>query len=279
MTRVRSRTSGAIVLLALSATAGRVAAQGTLPKDAVWTLEGSSGGYCIWYLADPVLARELVPSSTALLPAGSGSDLPAVLASTIREEPKYSQWIPGTICVGFYQRITSEGRTIAEAKPNRPMLMIATNSLAAQGAHGVPAANQYLIDFMTNDHAISSAADRAGVEMADIEMTSRSRLVGEDPTVTLSFGGIAISWSGHAVADSGVGKTRSVSFGYGGPKSASWQVTSESAPKSSRLIVAVLWVEGKNSLAKVLKASPARPIGPEMRGGAATLTFHAVTKK
>lgn len=270
--------SGVIAVAAWCAGAGNLAAQGTLPKDATWTLEGSRGGYCIWYLADPELARQMVTSATSLVPAGTGGDLPVLIASTIREEPKYAQWIPGAICFGFYQRVTSGGRTIAEAKGNRPLIAIATNSIAAQGARGVPGANQYLIDFMTSDRGVANAADAIGVDMSMLEITVRSKLEGDDPNVTLSFSGIHIDWAGHSLADSSVGKTRSVSFGYGGPKSANWQITSEAAPQSSRLMVAALLVEGKNSLAKVLKASPARAIGPEERGGPATITFHAVTK-
>ena len=82
-------------------------AQATLPKDATWSLEGAQGGYCIWYLADPVLARTPVPSSTSLLPAGTGADVPGAGPGYIRDEPKFAQWIPGTICVGFYQRVST----------------------------------------------------------------------------------------------------------------------------------------------------------------------------
>ena len=271
------RGKGALALALALVLAGRAGAQATLHTDDSWTLEGSKGGYCIRYLADPVLARELVPKSASLVPAGSGGDLPILLAGTIKEEPKFAQWVPGAICIGFYQRVISAGHTIAQAR-SRP-IMIATNSIAAQAAHGVPGANQYLIDFMTDDRSVASAADRIGVDMSAIEMVKKTHVEGDDPTVTISFAGVKINWSGHAVADSSVGKTHSVSFGYGGPKSAAWLVTNESTPQSARLMVAVLWVEGKNSFAKVLQTSPVRAIGPEERGGSATLTFHAVTRK
>ena len=156
--------------------------------------------------------------------------------------------------------------------------MIATSAIAAQGAHGVPGANQYLLDFMTNDHGVSNAAGDIGLDMTTIEQLSRSRVVGDDPTVTLTFSGVQLFWSGHALADSSVGKTRSVSFGYGGPRSANYQVTLETTPKTSRSMLATIWIDGKNNLAKVLIASPARAIGPQDDNGSATLTFHAVTK-
>lgn len=267
---------GAAVIACVAASVA--SAQAVPPKDIEWTLEGGMGGYCIWYLADPALARKLVPSSTSLVPAGTGGELPALLASTIREEPKFAQWIPGSICLGFYQRIVSAGRTIAEGKPGKPVI-IATSSIAAQAAHGVPGANHYLIDLMTNDRGVSNAADGIGVDMSSIQMVRRSPLEGEDPNVILTLDGIQITWAGHAIADSSVGRTRGVSFGYGGPKSINWLINMESSPQSSRLMVGVLLVGGGNNLAKVLKASPVRAIGPESRGGTATMTFHTVTKK
>jgi len=272
------RVPGTAAAMALLLVAPRLVAQGSVPKDAAWTLQGANGSYCIWYLADPELARKMVPAATSLVPAGSGGDLPMLLAGTIREEPKFAQWIPGAICVGFYQRVVSDGRTIAEAKPGKPVI-IATNSIAAQGAHDVPGANQYLMDLMTNDRGVANAADRAGVDMSTIELVRKTPLEGEDPNNILTMAGIEITWAGHAITDSSVGKTRAVSFGYGGPKSANWLINMEATPQSSRLMVAVLLVGGGNTLAKVLKASPVRAIGPEERGGTATLTFHAVTKK
>jgi hypothetical protein len=257
---------------------GGLAAQAVLPQDATWTLEGSQGGYCIWYLADPAIARKMVPSSTVLTPAGAGAGLPIILASTIREEPRFAQWIPGSICIGFYQRVSSGNHTLAEGKANRPVIL-ALSSLAAQDAHGVAGASEYLLAFMTDNRNLSSAADRIGVDMGGLEYLSRLRVEGGDAAVTITVDGTQISWSGHPLADSSVAKTRSVSFGYGGPKSADWLVRLESTPAAGRMMVGNLSVDGRNILAKALLASPARAIGPEESGGTITLVFHAVTKK
>lgn len=264
-------------LLAACLTAGALPGQAQLPHDASWTFEGSQGGYCIWYLADPDIARKMVPSSTVLTPAGTGADLPVLLASTIREEPRFAQWIPGVICLGFYQRISAGDHTVAEAKEDRP-LIVATSSLAAENAHGAEGATRYLLSFMTNNHDVSDAADRLGVSMDDLDYLSRLRLEGGDPSVTIKLAGIVISWSGHAIADSSVGTTRSMSFGYGGPKSVPWLLRLETTPASSRSIVGNLSISGRNDLAKALLASPVRAMGPEESGGSSTLTFHAATR-
>ena len=52
----------------------------------------------------------------------------------------------------------------------------------------------------------------------------------------------------------------------------------ESAPTTSRFLSGNLQIEGHNTLAKALLASPVRAIGPEETGGATTVTFHTGTK-
>ena len=272
-----TRITGVVALLVAGA-APALAGQATLPVADTWTLEGNRGGYCIWYLADPDLARKMVPSSTQLTPAGTGAGLPSLLVSIIREEPRFAQWIPGAICFGLYQRVSSGSRSLAEGKPNRP-IVIATSSLAAQNAHGVEGATDYLLDFLTDNRSLASAADRIGVDMNMLEYVSRVRVEGGDPAVTINLSGTIIDWSGHALSDSSVGRTRSVSFGYGGPKSANRLVRLELAPASSRLVVGSLSIDGRNNLAKALLASPARPIGPQESGGKGSIMFHGATKK
>lgn len=262
--------------LALAAGAGPVVAQA--PADVQWSLEGNRGSYCIWYLADPDLARRMVPSGTTLLPAGTGRGLPPLLARTVQDEPRFAQWIPGAICLGSYQRVTSDGRTLAAGKADRPVI-VATSSLAAREARGFPSASSYLIDFMTDQRSLARAADDAGFGMSGIKVITRTRVGEDDPEVSITVDGVHITWSGHAIGDSGVGTTRSVSFGYASGRGSRWLIELESAPASSRLMVGTLEVDGRNTLAKALKASPGRAIGPEESGGTTSWTFHKATRR
>jgi len=265
----------AVALVALSAHVGRVQAQRL--AEVQWSLEGNRGSYCIWYLADPDLARSMVPSSIALAPAGTGAGLPPLLARTVQDEPRFAQWIPGAICIGAFDRVTSAGRTVAQGKSGRPVI-VATNSLAASEARGFPTATSYLIDFMTDQRSLSRAADAAGFSMDGITVLTKQQVGADDPRVSITVAGVQITWSGHAIGDSGVGKTRSMSFGYGSGRAASWLIDLESAPASTRLMAGSLEVDGRNTLARALKASPVRGIGPEDSGGAVTMTFHPGTR-
>jgi hypothetical protein len=262
-------------LLALSLGFRPVVAQ--VPAEVRWSLEGNRGSYCIWYLADPELARHMVLSGTALAPAGTGAGLPPLLARTVQDEPRFAQWIPGSICVGAYQRVTSDGRILAQEKRDRPVI-VATSALAVQGPRGFAGASHVLIDFMTDQRALARAADADGFGMSGIKVITRLRVGADDPEVAISLDGVQIVWSGHAIGDSGVGRTRSMSFGYATSRSANWLIDLEWAPASSRTMVGALQVDGLNTLAKALKASPVRAIGPEESGGTTTFTFRSATR-
>ena len=156
-------------------------------------------------------------------------------------------------------------------------MILATSSLAASGARGFSAASSYLIDFMTDQGSLAHAADGIGVGMGGIKLITRTRVGADDPEVSIVIEGTQITWSGHAIGDSGVGKTRSVSFGYGTGRGPGWLVELESVPESSRLLVGTLEIDGRNTLAKALKASPGRAIGPLESGGTAVLKFQKGT--
>ena len=270
------RPSGAALLMALALGAGRLAGQ--QPADVQWSLEGGHGSYCIWYLADPELARQMVPGGTELTPAGDGAGLAPLLARTVQDEPRFSQWIPGAICISSYDRVTSAGRVLAQSKPNRPVI-VATSSLAVKGARGFPTATRYLIDFMTDQRSLARAADGIGVGMSGITVITRTRVGADEPEVLIDVDGVRITWSGHAIGEPSVGKTRSVSFGYASGRVSGWMIDEESTPATARLMAGTLEVDGRNTLARALKASPGRAMGPEESGGTVVLSFHPGTRK
>jgi hypothetical protein len=267
---------GVASLVVMATSAGRGAAQAT--PGTRWTLEGNQGSYCIWYLADPDVAKLLVPSETVLTPAGTGAGLHPLLMRYVRDEPRLAQWIPGSICIGFFDRVTAEGKTLAQSRPDRPVI-IAINSLAAQDARGIAGAGRYLLDVMTDQGALARAAAELGVNMDGIKIVRRPRSAGDDPEVLIDVAGVQINWSGHAVRDSSVGTTRSVSFGYAGRRNTNGLMVFESTPATTRLMVGALEVAGRNTLAKALKTSPARAIGPQEFGGTTFLTFQQATKR
>ncbi len=247
------------------------------PSPVQWTLSGARGGYCIWYLADSATVRRFVPKHVTLTTAGDGAALTPFLARTVQDEPRFAGWIPGSICLHFYAKISRDGKVIAAADPGH-MLVIATNAVAAHAAEGVAGATLYLVNFMTDDRSVQKAAQDVGVDMDKVSVTTRVGTEGGDSDVVIELGGVVINWTGHPSGEPSVGTTHSMSFGYAGARTVKWLLRLDQQPAGSRVMVGSLQISGKNALATALKASPVRDIGPELSGGTATLTFQPAPK-
>lgn len=239
-----------------------------------WTFTDARGGFCIWYLADPDLARELVPKGTVLRPAGDGVGLPAAVTRVIQDEPRFGTWVPATICVNLFGQVAADGRTLATAKADEPILIM-THSLAASSPRGVSAADHYLVELGTDRGSLARAAELLGARSFDRSVSIRKSPDSDDDEVELKLGKTKIFWQGHRTGAARVGTTRSMSFGYAGLRTTNWQVEFEFTPSETFLMVGALRVEGKDDLGKALRASPIRTVGPSEQGGAATLTFQA----
>ncbi len=237
-----------------------------------WSLDGSRGSFCIWYLADPAIAAKLADHAA---PASAGDGLPRALTQVIRDEPKFAQWVPGVVCVGFYDSVRV-GTKVTRAKPDHPVLVV-TEAIKAAGPRHVATASYLLLDIATDRGDLARAADDAGFSTADASRISRPADPGQDPDVTIRLSGTEITWNGHPFGDASVGMTRSMSFGYGGERSADWSVQLQAAPDSTRPMVGALRIDGKSSLAKALKSSPIREVGPWEGGGSVDLVFQRVT--
>lgn len=266
---IRSAVAASL-LLALAA--GAVQAQ---EKEAVLQLGESKGSFCIWYLVDPALAPALAPAGVSFTTAGTMPGLTPFLARVIQDEPQFAAWIPAAICLGRYGTATLDGRQVARAKGDGALLIM-TRWIAAKDPLDVSGTAGMLVELATDHGGIGRPLNEFGVGVDDRSLTILPGNEGGDSETTFKVGKTRISWVGHPTGDPRVASTRTMSFGYAGMRKSAWRITEEVAPGESRLMVGALRVEGKDDLAKALKASPIRAVGPFEQGGTATLTLHRV---
>ncbi len=238
-----------------------------------WTLHDARGGFCIWYLADPELVREIIPKDvTTQAASGVGSGLPPALARVIQDEPRFASWIPGAICVGVYASASVDGKEVVAAKGGDRVTVV-THSLAAVDPRGIPGAGHYLIDLGTDRGSLARAGELAGIKTSDRSVDINKVPDSDDDEVEVKIGKAKIHWQGHPTGVSRVDSTRSMSFGYAGLRLSSWEVQVEAAPMEVQAVVGALRIEGKDDLSRVLRASPIRYVGPIERGGVTTFRF------
>ncbi len=243
------------------------------PADTEWTLNDAQGSFCIWYLGDPDLVRELVPKDVVTQAASAvGAALPPALARVIQDEPRFAAWVPGAICVGLYASATVDGKQVVAAKDGDRVSVI-THSVAAVDARGIVGSGHYLIELATDRGGLARAGELAGVRTYDRSVDISKVPDSEDDEIELKLDKAKIFWQGHPTGPTRVDSTRSMSFGYAGLRLSSWEVRIDAAPTEVQAVVGALRIEGKDDLSQVLRASPIRFVGPIERGGVTTIRF------
>lgn len=262
---IRTAVTASVMMLLLF---GVVAAQ---EREMHLTLTDARGGYCISYLVDPAIATELAPEGTQLALAGKWTGLSPFLARVIRDEPQFAAWIPAAICIGRYGMASVDGREVVRAKTGKAVTLI-TSWVAAVDPLRVDGARAVLLDISADEGRILRPLHAFGLSLEERDPAILPG-EGDDVQVDLKLGKTKISWIGHPTGDPRVGSTQTMSFGYRGSRNAIWQVTATVSPGESRLMVGALRVEGKDILAKALKSSPIRAVGPQDTGGTAEFVF------
>lgn len=237
----------------------------------LWRWVDAQGGFCVWYLADPAIAQELVPPETLLRPASATASIPEVLLRIVQDEPRFAEWIPGMFCVGRYTTVAADGVPAGSMDKDRPMLLT-MSALAVAAAYGQDAGWQ-LTTIGLDAGRLDRVADEAWIGGEDARIRDRTGLAGEDTQWELSQSGVKLIWSGHPTGIFRVGTTRTMSFGYAGAQNSMWLIDYRSAPAEEQPQVGALRIEGNGALARALKSSPMRTVGPLARGGETTLSF------
>ena len=253
----------------LLAGGGGLAAQST---EQLWRWIDGQGGFCIWYLAAPDIAPALVSPGTRLRTVGETQGLPPVIIRIVQDEPRFAEWIPGSVCVGLYVDVAADGTPVGHMEDGRPILLTLT-AVAAHAPHGQAEAEWYLREIGLDAGRLDRAASGASIATEDRRLRTRTGLEGEDDTWELELDGARLVWNGRPTGENRVGSTRSMSFGYAGERNSRFLVVVRTAPAEEQQQLGALRVEGRGPLAQALKSSPIRTVGPLERGGELTVTF------
>ncbi|MEA2723579.1 MAG: hypothetical protein QOH59_1350 [Gemmatimonadales bacterium] len=238
----------------------------------VWTIEGLSTGQCVRFLVEPGLARRGVYEKVRLLPASQDEGLHSALRSAIEGQPEFASWIPSSLCLFYSDALTVGGRRFGgKGSRKRPMIGMWTVAATEQGSG---ARRDVLLDFVAVGGGLSQAAANAKVKLGEAQ-SSVSKVPGTDNELyELRIGDTRLTWNGRAVGDSTrIEQPIQESWLGKGTSGTVWRIDAAFKPEWSRALVGMLKVEGKDDLAKALKASPIRFVGPVYLGGGGQLRF------
>lgn len=238
-----------------------------------WVLDDARGGFCIWYLTDPEQAPELLPKGSTPRPASSVSGLPEVLQRVVRDEPRFSSWIPAVLCLGRYATSQAGSQIMDRAKKDQPVI-VAWQAIAVSDAYGVAGADWLMVDLGGDVPRLQQHANRSSIGLGDRTLRN-NRVKGDTIENDWEFraDGMKLFWTGRQIGDPRPGATQSMTLGYAGARNTYWKVSLEQAPGHERNLIGSLRIEGKSDLANAMKSSPVRAVSPAALGGRTTMSF------
>jgi hypothetical protein len=256
-----------LAAVALGVGASRAAAQ---KADETWRFDGLRNGYCIEFLVDSALIRSLLPEGATPMRADRMQNLHPAIARTVADQPEYGPWTPASACFFMFDQVVVAGRPLPASGAAGEMIGFVSYSarlLEDRGRGG-----DVLDMLVVSNWKGMRSADEQGLRLERSRPTVEDLPNSTSRRISMKIGGTTLRWEGRDAADS---------TAVSAPLERRWLVkgadrryrfvTMRLAPVSSRSLIGSLLVQGNGDLAKALRSSPIRHVGPGVRGGSGEL--------
>ena len=271
-----------ILGLAAAALAGGAAplrAQDAQSEPITWELSGLRSAFCLQLLLDP--ASELLsdlPTGYHAVPASADTNLHVSLRSVIESQTELAAWSPSRLCFTTADTVRTKEFSLTDRSGRRPQLFVIWTVLAA-GPSGSP--QEVAIDLFANSDRLIRSARLAGQQVREARLAigkvpaeDENGVPSTDDRFEVKLRGATVTWDGHLVGDSAavaepVLHRWAIVGARGNVMTGSLTLT----PGRSQAMAGSLKVDGKNEVAKALRASPTRFAGPSYRGGDGKVSF------
>ncbi|HKT60364.1 MAG TPA: hypothetical protein VJQ46_09945 [Gemmatimonadales bacterium] len=273
------RSNVILSLAAALAAAGPLQAQDNGSDATTWELGGLRSAFCVQLLLDPASEMlQSLPTGWRAVPASAATNLHVSLRSVVEGQGEFAGWSPSRLCFATVDTIRTKEFSLTDRSGRRPQLFGFWTVLAA-GPAGSP--RDVALDLFTNSDRLIRSARLAGQEMHEARVTvgkvpaeDENGVPSSDDRFQVKLGGTVVTWDGRLAGDSvavtePVENTWSVTGMRGGVVGGSLTLS----PTHSQPMAGSLKIDGKNDLARALRASPTRFAGPAFRGGPGKVTF------
>ena len=254
---------GALPLLGQETAAGR--------QGPVWNLEGLRVGQCVRFLMEPEAARKQLRPGNRLIRADQDPSLHSSLQSVVDQQGEFASWAPASLCLYYADAIRLGARRLGSKDPRKwQMLGVWTVAATEQGGNR----RDFVLELFGAGGQLAHAAEQARVKLREAKSSRSKPSLSENELYDVRVGKTRLIWNGRATGDSTrvEGPLRELWLSKGA-SGTMWRVQTTVQAAWMRPLVGALTVEGKDDLAKALKASPTRFVGPLYFGGGAELRF------
>lgn len=253
-----------LVALAVPAAAQEKAGAG-------WHFSNLQQGYCISFLVNPSDAPSVLPDDAQPVRLDAIADPSPVFARVLQDQPEYGTWMPAAVCVYRFGRADGAGRELVAPAGGSEMIGIIAyraRVVMNQGEQGLAVSTMF-----TNDKRIAKSSDSSRASFRQVKATFGKAAHGDDERHVIQIGKTTLTWDGHAATDSvALAEPLEHVWVLEGSRNRPVLMRWKLSATSSRSMVGALVVAGKDKLAKIMRRSPIRYLGPIYQGGVAELS-------
>jgi hypothetical protein len=220
---------------------------------------------------EPGAASKHMKQGARLLRADQDSSLHPVLQTIIGEQTEFTRWVPSSLCIFYTDAIHLSGRRLGSKDPRKKQ-MLGFWTVAAVEAGG--SRQDLVLDLFGNSGSLVRAAELGKVKLREARSTTSRPAGTNNEAYDIQIGKTRLIWNGRAAGDSSAVGALQERWLTRGASGTFWRVNASLRPGWTRPLAGVLTVEGKDDLARALKSSPTRFVGPLYLGGEGELRFY-----
>lgn len=239
----------------------------------MWRISGLRNGFCVLLLVDPQFASKSLPAGLRLIPAGEANDLHPALKSELQSQPELGSWSASHLCFYAVDTIQTTDYVLGDKSGRKPQLFALWTVSAAETASGAKR-DAALLVLATSGRLIRSGRLAGQViremqaRLGKVPEIDENGVPSNDDRFQVKVGNTLLTWDGRQTSDSAEASgSVEVAWAAADAGPGRGRGSLSLSPQWASPMVGSLKVEGKDDLAKALKASPLRFVGPLYRGG------------
>ena len=268
----RTLVVSGLLTLSLSATLSAQSIQAQ-----AWGLQNLRARWCVYFLMDSVSADKRLTNDYQPRVANDFPGLSPAVMRLIHDEPGYSSWIPAQFCSSLFDQALVDSRAVGDSSttPGDSQILVTWLIGATPKADTSGARPTYYVSMLRSDNW---RLLRQG-ELWQLPGERAEHTVGKVPESTedryeVKLGRTIVTWEGHLAGDS-AWSAPPVEERWFTQSARNARISAQASfhPVSAQSVAGVLRIVGKDDLAKSLRATPIRMVGPMMWGGNGGIDF------
>lgn len=244
-----------------------------------WTLQNVRVSWCVHFLMDSTEADKELPGEFRALRAEGFPQLSPAVKNLISGEPEFQAWIPAQWCSFYVDQVKINDQVLGSDTPELDAtqylgiwLIGAAPSREPRGDSTIP--SYYIGTMRTPNWRMIRLAETSFIRMDYAEPAIGKVPESTEDRYKVEMGRTVITWDGHLAGDSASAAPAAEQVWWSlNSRGARIRAQVRMAAEKRQNVAGSLQIAGNDRLAKSLRNSPIRMVGPLIWGGMGTLSF------